>query len=240
MGLKFYGNGTIGAKLPHPPISLSIFLVIEEALCTAWNYLKDNSRPGFNLLSATEDVITQELFEELFDHIFNKGIVDGFDRELFTVITREPKVRNYNGANLDKMPDILIGLVDRLNVFKLSQDGCFIECKPVDSNHTTGVHYCNKGIIRFVQGDYAWAMTCALMVGYICNGYTIVPKLDNALRRYYREVPTSVFPQQCRLSKPGKNNEVVYFSKHSRTFSYCESGQQAPDIMIRHLWLRRD
>ena len=240
MELAFYGEGATVAKLPHPSISLSICLVVEEALCVAWDHLRTSPRSGFSLLSATEDIITQELYEELYDKIFNKGIVDGFDRQLFTVVTRESKVRNFNGAKLDKMPDLLIGLSDRLNVFKLSQDWLFIECKPVDPGHSAGVHYCDKGIIRFVHGEYAWAMTSALMIGYVRNGYSISSKLVRALEEREIEVPTIALPCPCQRSKPGKNNEVVHVSQHSRTFKYVETGQQAPAITLRHLWLRRD
>src|SRR4030042_2058234 len=240
MGLEFYEEGVAGVGLPHPPISLPIFLVVEEALCVAWDYLRTHPRSGFNPLSATEVVVTQELYERLYDEIFNKGVVKGFDRQLFTVVTRESKVRNYDGANLDKMPDVLIGLSDRLNVFKLSQDWLFIECKPVDAHHSTGVHYCDKGIIRFVRGEYAWAMTSALMIGYVRNGYSISSKLSKTLEERDKEFPTITLPCPCQRSKPGKNNEVVHVSQHSRTFSYVETGQQAPDITLRHLWLRRD
>ena len=240
MGLAFYEERVAGAKLPHPPISLPVFLVVEEALCVAWDYLRTHPRSGFNLLSEVEDVVTQELYERLYDEVFNKGVVDGFDRQLFTVVTRESKVRNYDGAKLDKMPDLLIGLSDRMNVFKLSQDWLFIECKPVDLGHSAGVHYCDKGIIRFVRGEYAWVMTSALMVGYIRNGYSISPKLTKALQKREKEVPTVALPYPCNRSKPGKNNEVVNISQHSRTFSYVETGQPAPAITLRHLWLRRD
>ncbi len=240
MGFEFYEKGVNGAELPHPPISLSIFLVVEEALCVAWDHLRTSPRSGFSLLSATEDIITQELYEELYDKIFNKGIVDGFDRQLFTVVTRESKVRNFDGAKLDKMPDILIGFAGRLNVFRLSQDWLFIECKPVDSSHSAGVHYCDKGIIRFVRGEYAWAMTSALMIGYIRDEYTITPKLADALKKRGKEVPTTALPFSCQRSKPGKNNEVIHITQHSRTFAYVETGRQAPAITLRHLWLRRD
>lgn len=239
MGFEFYEKGVTGARLPHPSISLSLFLVVEEALCMAWGYLRNRPRPGFNLLSATENVITQELYEVLYDKIFNKGIVDGFDRQLFTVVTRESKVRNFDGAKLDKMPDILIGLAGRLNVFRLSQDWLFIECKPVDSGHSAGVHYCAKGIIRFVRGEYAWAMTSALMIGYIRDEYTITPKLADALKKRKKEIPTTAFPFPCQRSKPGNNNEVIHITQHSRTFAYVETGLQAPAITLRHLWLRR-
>ena len=154
MGLAIYEEGLACAELPHPPISLPIFLVVEEALCVAWDCLRTHPRSGFNLLSATEDVVTHELYERLYDEVLNKGVVDGFDRQLFADIKREPKVRNYDESHLDRMPDMLISLYDR-DVFKPSQDGLFVECKPVDPDHSAGIHYCGKGVIRFVRGEYA-------------------------------------------------------------------------------------
>jgi hypothetical protein len=240
MGFGFYKGVRVGAALPHPPISLSIFLVVEKALCAAWDSLRTNPRPGFNLLTATEDALTHELYERLYDSIFDKGVVEGFDRQLFTVVTREAKLRNYDGAKLDKMPDLLIGLSDRMSVYKYSQDWLFIECKPVDTVHPVGVHYCDKGIVRFVHGEYAWAMTSALMIGYTRRGFTISGKLVKALQARDKELPTITLPRACQRSKSGKNSEVVHISLHSRTFRYVETGQPAPDINIRHLWLRRD
>jgi len=46
----------------------------------------------------------------------------------------------------------------------------------VQSGRAAGGHYCDKGIIRFVRGDYAWAMRDALMVGYVTEGYSITTK----------------------------------------------------------------
>jgi hypothetical protein len=229
-------------QLPHPPIPLSVFLVVEEALCAAWDRLRTYPKPGFNLLSAEEDVVTLKLHEQLFDVIFDSGAVEGFDAQLFQVGSRAGKVRNYDETSLDKMPDLLIGLIGRRNVFMRTQDGLFVECKPVDSAHSVGTHYCDKGIIRFVRGDYAWAMTSALMIGYARGGYTISSTLTIALRTdtRARSLLTIAFPCQCRQSKPGRNNEAVYVSEHSRTFRYVETKQQAPPITIRHLWLRRD
>ena len=239
MGLVFFDKTFTVADLPHPKISESVFLVVEEALRVAWDLLRTNPRPGFNLLSATEDVITQELYEQLYDEVFKKGIVNGFDSQIFADITRAPKVRNYDGSSPDKMPDMRIKLFHR-DVFKPSQDGLFIECKPVDSDHSVGVHYCDKGIIRFICGDYAWAMIDAMMIGYTRSGYTISSKLATALNSSVKEWFTVTAPFACKRSKQDKNSEVVHISQHSRAFSYIETGQQAPNITLRHLWLRRD
>lgn len=240
MGLEFYKEGVAGAELPHPQIPIAVFLIVEKALCVAWDILRTHPRPDFNLLSAAEDVVTQELYEKLVDDVFKNSVVDGFNHQFFTAIAREPKLRNYDGKVLDKMPDMLIGLSGRINVFKPSQDWLFIECKPVDSDHPVGVHYCDKGIIRFVSGDYAWTMTNALMLGYVSNGYTISPNIYKALEKRKKEIPTIKPPCICQRSKPGKNNEVTHISEHSRAFRYVETGQQAPTITLRHLWLRRD
>ncbi|MHB9030807.1 MAG: hypothetical protein ACYC9O_18720, partial [Candidatus Latescibacterota bacterium] len=136
-------------------------------------------------------------------------------------------------------PDLRISLVDRPNWTRFSQDNLFIECKPVDTKHPVVTHYCDKGIVRFVRGDYAWAMTEALMIGYVRNGYTISSKLEQALKARMNEISTLIFPCPCPKSEPAQNNEVVHISSHSRTFPY-QNGQQAPAITIRHRWLKRD
>ena len=159
MGLEFYKK-IGGDKLPHRSIPPAVFIIVEKAISVAWQLMKINPRPGFDLQDASEDKITHELYERLCDEVYNKGIVNGFNHQLFMIPVREPNIRNFNKASLDKMPDLRVQLFD-LDVFMPSQDGIFIECKPVDSNHSISTHYCNKGIIRFVCGDYAWAMTSA-------------------------------------------------------------------------------
>ncbi|OLE54055.1 MAG: hypothetical protein AUG51_10130 [Acidobacteria bacterium 13_1_20CM_3_53_8] len=237
MALGFYGGAR---KLPHPPVSLSVFLVVENGIRAAWELMRTDPRPGFDLLTAVEDEVTHELYQRLYDEVFNKNVVEGFDRQLLTDITRESKVRNYDGTNLDKMPDLIFGLVDRPNVFRFSQDWIFVECKPVDSSHSVGFYYCGKGIIRFIKGEYAWAMTSALMVAYTRTGYTVIPKLTNALQASSTDMHTLDFPYQCRKSKAGPSSEVVHITRHSRTFIYIETKRPAEAITIRHLWLKRD
>jgi hypothetical protein len=226
--------------LPHPPIPLAVLLIIESALCAAWELLRTNPRPGFDLRTAKEDEITLELQEAVFDRIFDKGIVHGFDRQLFSAVVRGQRLRNYNRSILDKMPDLTIMLVNHPAGIINTQDGIFVECKPVDSTHSTGAHYCDKGLIRFVVGDYAWAMSSALMVGYTVKPYTISPKLTDALRARAKTLPTSSGPDPCKASSAGPHNEVVHTSKHPRDFTYLETDEPAGPITIRHLWLSRD
>jgi len=78
------------------------------------------------------------------------------------------------------------------------------------------------------------------MIGYVRGGYSITAKLAKALKEREKELHTIALPCPCQRSKPGKSSEVVHVSQHSRTFSYVETGQQAPAITLRHLWLKRD
>ncbi len=227
-------------QLPHPPISLACFLIVESALCTAWLLMREKPRMPFDLDSADEDGVTQELYERLYDEIFGRGVVPGFDSALFASVRRGPKIRNFDGAHPDKMPDLLVEFVDRPSGVMNSQYGLFIECKPIDAQHSLTVHYCMKGILRFVKGDYAWAMTSALMVGYARSGHQLFPELSDALQTRSAELPNSSPARVCARSKAGVANEIVCITEHARTFNYIETGQAAPLILLRHLCLRRD
>ena len=227
--------GTVALALP-----LAVFLIVEEAIRVSWQRLKACPKPRHDIQTATEDPVTHDLYEVMYDEVFHRGIVEGFDREHFTVVTREAKVRNYDGANLDKMPDMLVGIKGREDVCRNTQDWLFIECKPVDADHTVGVHYGAKGIARFIRGDYAWAMTSALMVGYASPGYTIDPKLFETLEARADEFKVQRGPIPCRRSPATSDAEKVHLTQHERTFNYVENSQPAPPIILRHLWLNRN
>jgi len=227
-------------ELPHPPISPRVLLIVEKAIREAWRLLRERPRAGFDFATATEDPLTHELYEVLYDVVFKHALVKGFDRRLLRAVVREPKVRSCNRGSLDKMPDLVIALIGRDAVAMPSQDGLFIECKPVDAAHSVGKHYCDRGLIRFVIGDYAWAMREAMMIGYAREGYTITPKLDGALRRRAGKITSLSLPTPCPRSEAGPFSEPVHISKHGRSFPYAETDTQAPPITIRHLWLRRD
>jgi hypothetical protein len=222
---------------PHPPISPAIILVVEDAIKVAWSIVRKLPLSEFDIASAHEDTITQKLHEILIDELFDSDTVDGFNGDLISKGTREEKLRSFDGSHLDKMPDLIFGVIGR-DVYMRTQDGIFIECKPVDATHTVGVHYCDKGIIRFVRGDYAWCMLSALMVGYTAKGYAIVPKLTDALAKS-KSIKTKVAPTVCPQSKPVLFAQDTHFTVHERNFSYLETGDPAPSITIRHVWLNR-
>jgi len=238
MSLQMFEDDEEAIQLPHPSVSLRFRLVIENAIRATWERMVTNGRPGFDLQSATEDVITHELYERLYDEVFDKGIIDGFDREIVSSIHREPKIRNFNGKNLDKMPDMFVSFVDRPGGIMHSQHGLFIECKPIDKEHPVGSAYCDEGVIRFVRGDYAWTMREALMIGYVRPEYTVI-KLSEAFAKRKEPLLTNSPPKTCNKSRGTAYSKPVYFSEHNRSFRYQNGTRKPGPIVVRHLWLDR-
>ena len=75
-------------QLPHEQIHWRVFLIIEMALLKAWELMRVNPRKGFDLKSALEDPITEELRVRLLDEVFKYGLVEGFDHQVFKSISR--------------------------------------------------------------------------------------------------------------------------------------------------------
>jgi hypothetical protein len=240
MKLAMYETVVEPLGLPYPPLSIRCQLIVENAVRAAWELMLKQPRGAFDLSASVEDEVTHELYERLYDEIFDRDLVEGFGREVFASVSREPKVRNFDGSHLDKMPDLLVEFVDRPAGVMNSQYGLFIECKPVDGRHTVGTCYCDKGLIRFVRGDYGWAMQDAMMVGYSRKGYDLVSELVETLAAPRKEpIPTVVGPTPCPCSQSSNIAEQVVTTIHERTFRYVESNTLPGRIRVRHLWLKR-
>ena len=231
MAVGFF-TSDVKYKLPHPKIPQRIVLLLCSVIKRAWLLLEENSLSNFSLQSVDEDTITQILVELIENRLRKTGEVDGFDSALFGKVAREPKITNYNKEHPDKMPDILFDLKRETQPILSDQDGLFVECKPVDSNHGILSCYCKKGLIRFVNGDYAWAMQDALMVGYIKGTYSFkkfASVLDDG--KNYAILKTT--------KHSVVDNHTIYHSRHKRGFKWLENRGQACPISVTHLWLQR-
>ena len=223
-------------EYPHPDLEIGVKLIVEEALRVAWSHLIQNrSRYGIDLDKCHEKFISEKL-QEILEYIIKAECIPGFTCEFFHPFTREEHLRNFNGSSIDKQPDLIFRLIDekRSAYVDRTYDGIFVECKPIDNDHTTGQTYCAKGIIRFVNGDYAWAMPCSMMIGYVRNSCNIPQHLTSTLKKpEYSYLHTGKFPEKCSESK---NNPPVYITEHERNWKYIGGGEPG-NIVIRHLWL---
>lgn len=239
MALALYDHPA-GHTPPHPAIEPRVLRLIERAIVAAWELVRTSPPPGFDLATAPEDTVTAALYTALVNRVLVGRVVRGFTPDLFRV-SREPKVWTHDARSLDKMPDLFFHLISDRAVAFPDQDGLFVECKPVDAGHPAGSHYCDRGLRRFVSGEYGWAMREGLMVGYSVTGYTLPGKLTEALAAGTRpaDMPLVSGPTPVPRTCAGTMCQRPHATVHGRRFSY-RSGATAPDIAINHLWLTRD
>jgi hypothetical protein len=220
--------------LPHPPVPLRVILATHAALTRAFEILHDSPPGGFRLGEAKEDEITRQLHTLLEDRFLTSSEVDGFDRRRIRNVVRAPEISNYDGSHPAKKPDLVLFLLrrERSSVMP-SQDGIFAECKPIDDNHGIGQHYCDQGIMRFVNGEYAWAMQDGLMVGFVRGNRTVSESLSPVLAAKNRHEklgsptpPAAVLPKQAT---------PLHCTEHDRNFAWM-FGRQACKIKLYHSW----
>lgn len=160
--------------LPHPRLGLPVILFLRRVLLRAFGKLRDRGLP---LATDREDRVTERLFHVLENDLRQTGEVVGFNVTLYDRVVRHAEVTNYNGQKLAKTPDLSFKLRSpgaEPRAVVSSHDALFVECKPVDADHSAGSAYCDDGLIRFVNGDYAWAMQEAMMLAYVRDGRTIL------------------------------------------------------------------
>lgn len=219
------------------PIAPSLLKVVEDVLSTAWRVLLDEVSAGrFSICIAKEDEITEQLQMILGElHASATDVVPGYAS--FSMPNRDSKLRSYDGKHLDRQPDLtfhpLRGSIPSTNT---ALAGIFVECKPIDSDHPVPSTYCKEGLIRFIRGDYAWAVDHALMVGYVRNDCSLPDGLapcidDDLIGQAYRSQGSLISLGTTILG------DVVYQSTHQRDFPLAPLHETAGPITLHHLWL---
>lgn len=229
MPVGFFTEG-IAYELPHPPINERVVLLVCSVFEEAWKLLKQYPPVDFGIQTAHENTITGILVEIMEGRLRISGEVEGFNSILFGKVVVAPEVANYNKEHPNKKPDILFSLKRENLSIRSEQDGLFVECKPVDTDHPVYSCYCKKGLVRFVNGDYAWAMQQALMIGYARKSYSYA-KLAAELDRENGKIPLNT------TSHDSVAGGKLYKSTHARKFKWLEQRGQACPIEVFHHWL---
>lgn len=228
--------------LPHPRLGLPVILFIRRVLLRAFEKLREG---GVSLATEREDRITEQLFNVLENDLRQTGEIRGFNPTFYDRVVRHAEVTNYNGQKIGKTPDLSFALrhseVESRSALS-SHDALFIECKPVDTDHPAGSAYCDDGLIRFVNGDYAWAMQEGMMLAYARDGRTIARHLVPAMTTSARSTSlgTVQYLQGCpEISAAAcPEAEAVHVSQHRRDFAWPDGKGKATNITVYHLWHR--
>lgn len=228
-------------RLPHPRLGLPVVLLVRLVVLRAFELLREHGHP---LPAMKEDEITAALRSVIENDLRQTGaVVRGFDRRTFETVARQAQVANHDLTKHAKAPDLCFRLSDHEREPRpvvSEHDALFVECKPVGRAHPVGSKYCNAGICRFVDGDYAWAMEEALMLGYVRHDFTIAKNLIPAMRKPGRleRLKTSELPRPVEAPDPatGGRAEPLHVSRHLREFSWIDGSGAATDIFIYHSW----
>ncbi len=238
-GLFTLGVPPEAYELPHPRLGLPVILLVRLVVLRAFEILYER---GYSLVAKQENEITAALRGIVENDLRQSGSVKGFNRKTYEYVSRSAEVENYDFSKLTKAPDLCFKLRDddEEPLLVLSdQNALFVECKPIDKDHSVGSKYCDDGLNRFVDGDYAWAMQEGLMLGY-ARDRRVTEHLIPAMQRPNRmnRLKTVQFPRPIEHRGAGARNnaEALYVSRHRRSFSWVGDKGPATDILIYHSW----
>lgn len=237
---KFTEAGSVYDNMPYAGFAALEMLVVEKALRLVWSESPKRfhcRRIDFN--TAKEDEISSALVN-VFDNIWahNRHLLLDLARlfEPVPTFNGHHGAVDYLGRVLKYKPDITFRRSFTDPRKSALNGGLFIEAKLVGQKNKMG-EYCRDGLVRFIDGTYAWAMPQAMMLGYVQK---TGQKLPDPLTRYFERLGNSA---QFRLEEGPVAFSVSHFANrsyltvHDRTWNYPGTNRSPGPISMLHLWL---
>ena len=214
--------------IPQPPLNNVLLTKIIEILCLAWERIcLEHPQP---VKTGTEADVALHLKIAFNDLVAS----DSFVKNVVSQAVTAPETPNYNGKGIQKRPDIAILWNSPTRILPLS-----IECKLVDGrDKKTVALYTSKGMVRFVDGTYAWSEREGIMIAFVRDLSTLQTHLFPHMAKQKKK-----FPDRLRIEgDPEKLSHVpdrdLGTSRHMRAFKYpLKPGIPPGAITLWHLWL---
>lgn len=218
-----------GVKLPLEPIGEEFLDIIVEGLSEAF---KDARIAAPKTVATGNEAAVTALLES---HLNRRLDEDPFWRLLVASVGRGIESINFDGTKLEKRPDLSITFSQRSRRFPL-----IVEAKIIHhQSGKTGKLYCENGVRRFQDGDYAWGCREAFMLAYVRDAS---PQIET-LEAHLSTANDSADQPYGTLGGPIKRSASagrLAITRHARVFTYpCQS---APDhapgsVYLWHLWV---
>ena len=219
---------TRGLTLPLPEVSTDHLQVIAEGLLRAFSDVRAGSPT--TVASGTEAEVTA-LMEARLNTMIEEDPLWG---QLVLCVARGKESLSFNGEHLEKRPDLSIYLSNRNRGFPL-----ITEAKIIDAaSSKTEALYCDNGIRRFVDGEYAWGNREAFMVAYVRDGSSIETKLTPFLSNAISKTPPGYLLEGLPAAVDAATSDLAR-SRHGRSFMYgghASSSLEPGPISVWHLW----
>ena len=151
--------------LPYPGFPEVAHRVVLQAVVAAWEGVCTTAVA--RTVPRKEVPITVELQQQL-NRMLNEeaSTVPGFTASIFETVIRGGEIENVDESSMERRPDRTFRLAGTSPARTTREHyGMFTECKLLDSTHSLNA-YCETGLRRFLQSEYAWAMPHALMLAY--------------------------------------------------------------------------
>jgi hypothetical protein len=223
------GELTRGLQLPLPEIEAAHVEILAERLLRAFNDIRAQS-PA-TVASGSEAEVTA-LMEARLNTLIEEDLFWG---QLVLCVARGKESLSFDGSHLEKRPDLSIYLSNRTRVFPL-----IVEAKIIDSaTARTEILYCDHGLRRFVDGEYAWGTREAFMIAYVRDGSSIESRLKPFLVNVMTHVPPGYLMEELPIAADGSSSDLAR-SRHGRRFVYSNQSPPANQpgaIAVWHLWL---
>ena len=220
---------TNGIQLPLPAIAEVHLEILAEGLHRAFSDIREAA--PCTVASGSEAEVTA-LMESRLNRLIEQ---DSFWGQLVLCVARGRESISFDGSHLEKRPDLSIYLSNRTRGFPL-----VTEAKIVDSakSKTIGL-YCNNGLRRYVDGEYAWGSREAFMIAYVRDGSSIDGKLRPYLSSAMARNPPGYLVERPPVPV-GSGFSDLASSRHGRDFVYSirrpHTHKPGP-ISVWHLWL---
>ncbi len=221
---------TCGLHLPLPAVETTHLEIIAESLSRAFHDVQI-SHPT-QVASGSEAEVTA-LLEARLNVMCEQ---DPLWRQLVLCAVRGKESVSFDGSHIEKRPDLSLYLSSRARNFPL-----IVEAKIIDAaTAKTIALYCDKGLRRFLAGEYAWAAQEAFMVAYVRDGSSIAGRLTPLLTHDMTQAASN-YAVQTLPKAIGTPAGDLASSRHDRSFTYIHQAPplHSPGAMtIWHLWLQ--
>lgn len=220
-----------GVRLPLEPIGEEYLEIIIDGLADAFESARADAPTTIG--TGNEAAVTA-LLEA---HLKRRIEEDPLWRTIVAHVGRGIESVNYDGTKLEKRPDLSISLTATARSLRFP---LIVEAKIIDcSTRKTVKLYCEKGVRRFQNGDYAWGCKEALMLAYVRDGSTLMSSLAPQLAVSDASGNAEFGTQMEPIPRASLAGDIA-LSQHNRSFSYLHQdppGDMPGEIAIWHVWL---
>lgn len=212
---------TKGVDLPLQGLQRRHAMFISEILVQAWHsLLKEHGSLLYTIPESELNALMESELDQMRTQIPQWA-------QLVCCVTRGKESITFDGSSLENRPDLSLHLTSRVSRMPL-----VIECKLIDHSNKKGVNlYCDKGIVRFLQGQYSWYAIESFMMAYVRDKSTIQTTLTPLLNAHTKKHPDPYLTEQLPVPVMGQTQEIG-MSKHGRNFK-----GNPGTITLWHLWL---